>query len=140
MTLREKAVLDAYQLNDVAQVRFEQWRIERPLERGPVDWDEFKEAFLDRFFPLEWRGKKMVEFMKLRLGGMSLQEYSLKFTQLSMYAPSIVANPRDRMNKFVMGVSSLVKKKCRTAMILNDMDIYRLMVYAQQIEESKLGR
>ena len=51
---------------------------------------------------------------------------------------SMVSNPRARMNKFVMGVSSLVEKERRTAMLLNDMDISRLMVYAQPIEESKI--
>ena len=55
----------------------------RTVEKGPVDWEEFKEAFLDRFFPIEWREKKMVEFMNLRQGGMSVQEYSLKFNKLS---------------------------------------------------------
>ena len=52
-TPREKAELASYQLNEVAQVCFEKWRSERPLERGTVDWEEFKEAFLYRFFPLE---------------------------------------------------------------------------------------
>ena len=61
-------------------------RGEIPLERGPVDWEEFKKDFLDRFFPLELREKNMVEFMNLRQGGMSVQEYSLKYTQLSKYA------------------------------------------------------
>ncbi|XP_069154540.1 uncharacterized protein [Solanum lycopersicum] len=50
----------------------------------------------------------------------------------------MVANPRSRMNKFVMGVPSLMEKECHTAMLLNDMDISRLMVHAQQIEESKI--
>ena len=73
----------------------------------------------------------MVEFMNLRQGGMSVKEYSLKLTQLSMYAPSMVTNPVTRMNKFVMGVSSLVEKECRTLIILNYVHISRLMVYAQ---------
>ncbi|XP_069150010.1 uncharacterized protein [Solanum lycopersicum] len=50
----------------------------------------------------------------------------------------MVSNPRDRMNKLVMGVSNLVDKECHTSMSLNDMDISRLMVYAQQIEESRI--
>lgn len=63
----------------------------------------FKTAFLDRCFPLELREQKLVEFMNLRQGNMSVKEYSFKFTQLSKYAPTSVANSRARMNKFVMG-------------------------------------
>ena len=73
-TPREKAELASYQLNEVAQVCFEKWRSERPLERGTVDWEEFKETFLDRFFPVELWEKKMVEFMNLRQGGMSAKQ------------------------------------------------------------------
>ena len=48
-------------------------------------------------------GEKIVEFINLCQGGMSIEEYSLKLTQFSKYAPIIVPNPRARMNKFVMG-------------------------------------
>ena len=71
--------------------------------------------------------------MNLRQGGMSINSHSLKFTQLSKYSPTMVTNHRDRMNKYVMGVSSLVKKEFRTTMLLNDIDFSRLMVYAQHI-------
>ena len=37
VTSREKEEIVAYQLKDVVQLWFEQWRIERPLERVLVD-------------------------------------------------------------------------------------------------------
>lgn len=36
----------------------EQWRDEISLSDGPLDWGLFKEAFLERFFPLSVKGEK----------------------------------------------------------------------------------
>ncbi|WMV57975.1 hypothetical protein MTR67_051360, partial [Solanum verrucosum] len=66
--------LVSYQLKDVAHIWFTQWK--------------------DRFFPRELVEAKAQEFMNLKQGSMSVQEYRLKFTQLSKYAPHIVTDPR----------------------------------------------
>ena len=55
-----------------------------------ISWGAFKTTLLDRFFSLELRERKLQEFIKLLQGVMSVKEYSLKFTQLSKYATTIV--------------------------------------------------
>ena len=62
---------------------------------------------------------------------MIVQEYSLKFTQLARYAPHMVADSRSRMSKFVSGVSSSIVKKCKTAILIKEMDISRLIAHSQ---------
>ena len=54
------------------------------------------------------------------------------------YALSLVANPSDLMNRLLTGVFDPVEEESSTSMLVDDMDISRLMVFDQQIEESKL--
>ncbi|MDV3181156.1 MAG: hypothetical protein Q8830_02910, partial [Candidatus Phytoplasma australasiaticum] len=56
-------------------------------DNNVVLWEEFKSAFLNQIFLLELRKAKMVEFMNLKQGSLSVREYALKFNQLSKYAP-----------------------------------------------------
>ncbi|WMV19305.1 hypothetical protein MTR67_012690 [Solanum verrucosum] len=46
---------------------------------------------------------------------------------------------KSRMSKFISGVSDLVVKECRAAMLVHDMEISHLMVHAQHIEEEKIN-
>ncbi|WMV46481.1 hypothetical protein MTR67_039866 [Solanum verrucosum] len=91
------------------------------------------------FIPRELREAKAKEFMNLRQGSMSVQEYRLKFTHHCKYSPHMVADLRAQMSKFLFRVSDLVKTKCRNAMLLEDMNISRLMTHAQQVEGDKLS-
>ena len=50
----------------------------------------------------------MDEFINIKQGKMSVEEYSVKFSTLSRYAPFVVSIPRDEMSRVVMGVADLV--------------------------------
>ena len=55
-----------------------------------------------------------------------------------MVCSHMVADYRAQMNKFLYGVSDLVKTKCRNAMLLGDIKISRIMTHAKQVEGDKL--
>ena len=97
-------------------------------------WDEFKMPFLDPFFPLELREAKLREFMNLRQCSMSVREYSLKFTKLSKYASTIIANPRAKMSRFMSGLNDTLVNASHSAMLNTKMDIARLMTHMQEVE------
>ena len=94
--------------------------------------------FSRQFFLIELKEAKAQEFMNLRQGNMTVQDYGLKFNQLPKYAPHMVDHSRAQMNKFLYGVSYLVKTECKNVMLLGDMNISRLMTNAHQVEGDKI--
>ena len=66
------------------------------------------------------------EFINLKQGNMSIEEYSSKFTMLSRYDPSLLSNRRDEMGRFVTGIANLVKEEFHTAMHHGDINLFRL--------------
>ncbi|XP_049372687.1 uncharacterized protein LOC125837642 [Solanum verrucosum] len=99
VTLVEKAELATYQLKGVSQTWYNKWKGGRPEDAAPLDWEKFKANFLDRFLPLDMRAVKVLEFINLRQESLSIREYALKFTQLSNYAPIMIADSRARMTE-----------------------------------------
>ncbi|KAH0661218.1 hypothetical protein KY284_026149 [Solanum tuberosum] len=107
VTGSDRVELALYQLKDVAHIWYTQWKENMGTDATHITWVCFSETFLDRFFPRELREAKAQEFMNLRQCSMTVQEYGLKFIQLSKYAPHMVVDSRDLMNKFLYGVSNL---------------------------------
>ena len=60
--------------------------------------------------------------------------------ELSRNATSLVLNSRDEMSMFPMGINGNLEKECRSAMLHDKMDLSRLMVHVQQVEDSRKKR
>ena len=80
---------------------------------------------------------KVVDFINLRQGGMSVFDYSLKFSKFSKYAPSLVSDHRVKMSSFVTGVSDELQEELHCSMLHVNMNISYFMVHYQQIEEAR---
>ena len=83
------------------------------------------------------REAKVADFINLHQGGMSVHEYSLKFTKLSKYTPSLISDPKDETSLFVMWVSDDLQEECHSPMLHDNMKISRLMVHAKHVEEKR---
>lgn len=64
-----------------------------------------------------------------------MKEYALKFTKLSKYAPTMAVDSREMMSKFASGVSEIVVNECHATILINDMDIFHLIVHAEYVYE-----
>ena len=107
--------LVSYQLKDVSQTSYTEWRDNKALRAGPMTLEVFRMSFLGTFFTRDKKEDKVQEFINLRQGGMSVKEYYLKFTKFSKYAPSFVSNLRDDMSIFMMGVFENLVDECHSA-------------------------
>ncbi|MQM22158.1 hypothetical protein Taro_055206, partial [Colocasia esculenta] len=88
------------------------------FEDGAVDvaWDEFVRLFRAKFVPEHIQDRMEQEFLSLAQGSMTVLEYEARFSELSMYAPHIVADEPKMVKKFVMGL----KPSLRTRLVAFD--------------------
>ena len=63
--------------------------------RPPVlTYNDFLREFRDRYMPEIYKDEKQGEFLNLKQRTMTVAEYEVRFTQLSHYAPMMVATER----------------------------------------------
>lgn len=84
--------------------------------------------------------KAKVKFVNMKQERLTVKEHRHKFIQLSRYALEMVLNMRSKMRKLVFGLGKHVKRECKANLLISDMDICRLMVYAQQVEDKRKYR
>ena len=66
---------------------------------------------------------------------MNVKVHSLKFIKLFKYASSLVPNTSVEMCPYVTDVSKELEKEFHASILHENMDIFRFMVHAQQVEE-----
>ncbi|MQM18758.1 hypothetical protein Taro_051753 [Colocasia esculenta] len=104
-----------------AQERADVWwasLLRTRFEDGAINvaWDEFVRLFRAKFVPEHIQDRMEQKFLSLAQGSMTMLEYEVRFSELSKYAPHIVADERRKTKKFVMGL----KPSLRTRLVAFD--------------------
>jgi hypothetical protein len=69
-------------------------------EGVPITWKDFKDAFLERFFPQSVQLAKAQEFTDLVQGSSTVEQYAARFIELSLFAPYLVPTEDLKARKF----------------------------------------
>ncbi|KAL3497854.1 hypothetical protein ACH5RR_040586 [Cinchona calisaya] len=90
------------------------WRSMEPMidvAENDITWEEFKEMFLDQYFPRALRKKRQNDFYNLRqTGNMTVLQYANKFTSLEHFCPKVFEDEEEKMDQFEQGERSIGKK------------------------------
>jgi hypothetical protein len=83
-----------------------------------VTWDEFKLAFREHYVPEGVLHLKQEEFMKMKQGGDTFNQYLNKFNHLSQYAIDQVNTDLKKKNCFMRGLNDRLQRKMATCIDL----------------------
>lgn len=107
--LERRVEIAAYYLQQEAD---NWWATEGPVFRQELGfgWNAFKDKMRDRFYPEHVKSAKYEEFLHLKQGGMTVQEYHSQFLELARFAPMLVPDEPSKARKFVNGLNYETQK------------------------------
>ena len=102
-----------------------------------ITWGEFRELFMDKFFPASARHAKTREFLELKQGNMTMLKYVAKFTELARFGDDYVATDMAKVWKFEDGLKLSIGGK-NVGFLLQDMDsiVWTAMAIEKEIDDA----
>ena len=70
-----------------------------------VTWQEFTAAFREYYIPAAVLNRKLMEFLDLKQGSMSVMDYVNKFNNLAQYAKIHIDTDEKKRDQFYHGLS-----------------------------------
>jgi hypothetical protein len=99
-----------YQLKGKASMWWDQLVQVQHIKKKNVTWEEFKKYFENKYLTKRYYDKKMKEFFKLKLGGMSIDEYEWNCLELLKYVP-FIKDETAKIQRYLSGLTSSIGDK-----------------------------
>jgi len=91
-----------------------------------------------QYYPRDMKRAKEQEFLRLKLGQMSIMEYGMKFNNLSRFTPNQVATDEMKMDHFEQGLKGPIKRMIAGHVFTSFQEMYqRAVKIALVIEETE---
>ncbi|XP_028058969.1 uncharacterized protein LOC114262771 [Camellia sinensis] len=103
----DRIALAVFELDDEADHWWE--LIKNTRDVASLSWNQFKELFLNKYFPSTIRRERVKEFQNLEQGNMTVTQYAARFEELARYATRIVANDEEKERMFEWGLDLTIR-------------------------------
>ncbi|XP_028106501.1 uncharacterized protein LOC114305596 [Camellia sinensis] len=103
----DRIALAVFELDDGADHWWE--LIKNTRDVASLSWNQFRELFLNKYFPSTIRQERVKEFQNLEQGNMTMTQYVAKFEELARYATRYVANDEEKARMFEWGLDLKIK-------------------------------
>jgi hypothetical protein len=113
----QKPLFAAHQLCGPASTWWGNFMAVQPANHQ-ITWEEFKLAFREHYIPEGVLHMKQEEFMKLKQGRDTVNQYLNKFNHLSQYAIDQVNTDLKKKNCFMRGLNDRMQRKMATCIDL----------------------
>ena len=120
-------------------VAYDWWKLvlRNPLLPDPVTWDYFVIEFNAKYVTDDYKESKWKQFLSLRQGKLTVDEYEKEFSRLSKYAPESITE-KFRSRQFEEGLHKSIKRYLTTVTSLHVVNFYQLVQAAIKIEKSEM--
>ena len=105
-------LIASWKLQEEALVWWETVALNEPVNE--FTWSRFKEVFARRYMPSAGISRMYWEFMNLKQGSLSFEEYLNKFNELSRFGPELVNTPLKKNKKFIRGMNKMLQERMTT--------------------------
>ena len=125
--------LAAFQLESESQVWWDWVKDSKNLEA--TTWEEFRELFMDKYFPAYARHAKFQEFLELKQGTMIVLKYVAKCTELACFADDHVATDMAKVRKFENGLKLSIQGKIVGLLQDTDLMVKTAMAIEKEVDD-----
>ncbi|XP_028115674.1 uncharacterized protein LOC114313492 [Camellia sinensis] len=103
----DRIALAVFELDDEADHWWE--LIKNTRDVASLSWNQFRELFLNKYFPCTIRRERVKEFQNFEQGNMTVTQYAAKFEELARYATRYVANDEEKARMFEWGLNLTIR-------------------------------